>query len=142
MRLLEEIVERIIASAHTRFPVYQGDPENIVAVLNAKDLLRTLIQQRGSLADLNVMELTSEPWFVPDTTTLEEQLAAFRERRGRFALVVDEYGVLQGLVTLEDILEEIFGHIAEEHDQPASSDGARKLDGIRKQADGSYNVDG
>jgi Mg2+/Co2+ transporter CorB len=72
---------------------------------------------------------------VPDTTTLEEQLRAFRDRREHFALVVDEYGVLQGLVTLEDILEEIFGNIAEELHQHIP-------EGIRPQADGSYNVDG
>jgi Mg2+/Co2+ transporter CorB len=81
------------------------------------------------------MALASEPWFVPDTTTLEEQLAAFRERREHFALVVDEYGVLQGLATLEDILEEIFGKIAEAPDQHAP-------EGVRLQADGSFNVDG
>ncbi len=133
---VEEIVERIIASSHTRFPVYRDDPENIVGVLNAKDLLRTLIQQRGSLKNIDIMALATQPWFVPDTTTLQEQLDAFRERRGHFALVVDEYGVLQGLVTLEDILEEIFGGLAEEHKQSSSSDG------IRKQADGSYNIDG
>jgi Mg2+/Co2+ transporter CorB len=106
-----------------------------VGVLHVKDLLRTMMERGGSLENMDIMGLASEPWFVPETTTLEEQLQAFRNRREHFALVVDEYGVLQGLVTLEDILEVIFGYIAEEHDQHTP-------DGIRPQADGSYNVDG
>ncbi len=131
----EEIVETVLSSSHTRFPIYRDDPENIVGVLHVRDLLRMLMDRRGSLDNFDVMTLASEPWFVPDATTLEEQLKAFRDRREHFALVVDEYGVLQGLVTMEDILEEIFGNIAEEHDQAAP-------EGIRPQADGSYNVDG
>ena len=131
----EDIVARVLSSTHTRFPIWRDDPENIVGVLHVKDLLRTMTERKGSLKDLDILGLASEPWFVPDTTTLEEQLRAFRDRREHFALVVDEYGVLQGLVTLEDILEEIFGDIAEEHDQHIP-------EGIRPQADGSYNVDG
>jgi Mg2+/Co2+ transporter CorB len=93
------------------------------------------METRGSFENMDVIALASEAWFVPETTTLEEQLQAFRNRREHFGLVVDEYGVLQGLVTLEDILEVIFGSIAEEHDQHTPT-------GIRPQADGSYNVDG
>ena len=131
----EDIVARVLSSSHTRFPAWRDDPENIVGVLHAKDLLRELMKRQGNLQDIDIMSLASEPWFVPDTTDLEEQLRAFRDRREHFALVVDEYGVLQGLVTLEDILEEIFGDIAEETDQHIP-------EGIRPQADGSYNVDG
>jgi Mg2+/Co2+ transporter CorB len=131
----EDIVARVLSSAHTRFPIWRDDPENIVGVLHAKDLLRTLMKRQGNLQDIDIMSLASEPWFVPDTTSLEEQLRAFRDRREHFALVVDEYGVLQGLVTLEDILEEIFGDIAEETNQHSP-------EGVRPQADGSYNVDG
>ncbi|HXJ00905.1 MAG TPA: HlyC/CorC family transporter [Micropepsaceae bacterium] len=131
----EEIVTRVLSSAHTRFPIWRDDPENIVGVLHVKDLLRNMMEHQGSLSHMDLMALASEPWFVPETTTLEEQLQAFRSRREHFGLVVDEYGVLQGLVTLEDILEIIFGSIAEEHDQ-------RTPEGIRPQADGSYNVDG
>ena len=130
-----EIVDRVLESSHTRFPIYTDSPENITGVLHAKDLLRELMQRRGDLAGLDVDSLAAEPWFVPNTTTLEEQIKAFRERRAHFALVVDEYGVLQGLVTLEDILEEIFGSIGEEVDQKLPS-------GIRRQPDGSYIVDG
>ncbi len=131
----EDIVARVLTSSHTRFPIWRDDPENIVGVLHAKDLLRELMKRQGNLQDIDIMSLASEPWFVPDTTDLEEQLRAFRDRREHFALVVDEYGVLQGLVTLEDILEEIFGDIAEETDQHIP-------EGVRPQADGSYNVDG
>jgi Mg2+/Co2+ transporter CorB len=131
----EDIMAAVLSSAHTRFPIYREDPENIVGVLHVKDLVRTMVENQGSLKDLDILALASQPWFVPETTTLEEQLRAFRGRHEHFALVVDEYGVLQGLVTLEDVLEEIFGNIAEEHDQPAP-------EGIRPQADGSYNVDG
>lgn len=131
----EDIVAQVLSSPHTRFPIYRDDPENIVGVLHVKDLLRKMMHHRGSPQQLDIMALASEPWFVPDTSTLEEQLKAFRDRHEHFALVVDEYGVLQGLVTLEDILEEIFGDIAEEHDQQAP-------EGIRPQADGSFNVDG
>jgi Mg2+/Co2+ transporter CorB len=131
----EDIAARVLSSAHTRFPIWRDDPENIVGVLHVKDLLRAMMERQGSLRNLDITALASEPWFVPDTTTLEEQLRAFRDRREHFALVVDEYGVLQGLVTLEDILEEIFGDIAEEHDQHTP-------EGVRPQPDGSYNVDG
>jgi Mg2+/Co2+ transporter CorB len=131
----EDIVARVISSAHTRFPIWRDDPENIIGVLHVKDLLRAMMERQGSLKDIDIVALATAPWFVPDTTTLEEQLQAFRDRRDHFALVVDEYGVLQGLVTLEDILEEIFGDIAEELDEHTP-------EGIRPQADGSYNVDG
>lgn len=130
-----EIVDLVIASPHTRFPIFTDDPENIVGILHAKDLLRELMQRHGDLSGIDIDSLCSEPWFVPNTTTLEEQVKAFRERRAHFALVVDEYGVLQGLVTLEDILEEIFGSIAEEHDQ-------KLPEGIRRQLDDTYIVDG
>jgi Mg2+/Co2+ transporter CorB len=131
----EEIVERMLSSPHTRFPISRDDPENIVGVLHIKDLLQVLSRSRGSLDGIDVLSLAAKPRFVPETTTLEEQLRAFREQHEHFALVVDEYGTLQGLITLEDILEEVFGGIADVHDQKVTT-------GIRRQADGSYNVDG
>jgi Mg2+/Co2+ transporter CorB len=131
----DDIVAQVLASVHSRFPIWREDPENIVGLLHVKDLLRTMVERQGSLKNLDIVALASEPWFVPDTTTLEEQLKAFRDRREHLALVVDEYGVLQGIVTLEDILEEVFGSIAEAPDQ-------QMPEGIRPQADGSYNVDG
>jgi Mg2+/Co2+ transporter CorB len=131
----ETIVERVLSSRHTRFPIWRDDPENMVGVLHLKPLVRTLIERKGSLKGLDIMSLATPPWYVPDTTTLAEQLNAFREHREHFAFVVDEYGVLQGLVTLEDILEEVFGKIDE--GRPAAAP-----EHIRPQADGSYNVDG
>lgn len=129
-----ELVAQALASRHTRIPLYRGSPDEIVGVLHAKDLLRALAEVGGRSDDLDVGAVAREPWFIPDTTNLKDQLTAFRQRRAHFAMVVDEYGALQGLVTLEDILEEIVGDIEDEHDRP--------VQGIRKQADGSVVVDG
>ena len=130
-----DILEEIFASGRTRFPIWRDDPENIIGVLDMKDILRAAKPHRGSLEGIDVLALASPPWFVPETTTLEEQLQAFRERGAHFALVVDEYGTLQGLVTLEDILEEVFGNLSKTRDKKAR-------EGIRAQPDGSFNVDG
>ena len=130
----EEVLDRVLSQPHTRLPVYKGDTDNIVGVLHAKDLLRALSRAQGNVRAINVMSLVAKPWFIPDTTMLTDQLRAFLQRRVHFALVVDEYGALQGLITLEDILEEIVGEIRDEHDVPIS--------GVRPQTDGSVNVDG
>ena len=127
------IVDTVIESGHTRIPVYDGEPENIVGILHAKDVLRAL-RQLGDPERIDIRTLLHEPWFVPETTTLREQLNAFLRRRAHFALVVDEYGALQGLVTLEDILEEIVGDILDEFDVAEQ--------GIRIQEDGWVLVDG
>ncbi|MEH6402216.1 MAG: HlyC/CorC family transporter [Sneathiella sp.] len=111
-----DIIEQVLKSPHTRFPMWQDDPENIIGIIHAKDLLRAVIPLHGDYTDLRIEEITSKPYFVPETTTLRDQLKAFLERHAHFALVVDEYGALMGLVTLEDILEEIVGDIADEHD--------------------------
>jgi Mg2+/Co2+ transporter CorB len=136
-----EILTFCLRSRHTRIPVYRDDPENIVGVIHAKDLLRAvddLIRgTNGGLAnleDLDVLDVAMEPWFVPETTRLDDQMRAFRQRQAHFALVVDEYGALQGLITLEDILEEIVGDIADEHDV--------EVEGIEALADGSVLVRG
>jgi Mg2+/Co2+ transporter CorB len=129
-----EIVAQVLASPYTRIPLWRDDPENIVGVLHAKDLLRALSAAGGDAAKVDVMTLVSPPWFVPETTPLTDQLNAFLQRRGHLALVVDEYGALMGLVTLEDILEEIFGDIKDEHDVATA--------GVRIQPDGSVVADG
>ncbi len=129
----ETLVADALASPYTRLPLWRGSHENIVGVLHAKDLLRA-VQAAGSVADLDVMSVTSEPWFVPDTTSLDAQLQAFLRRKSHFAIVVDEYGAVMGLVTLEDILEEIVGEIADEHDV--------EMEGVRPQPDGTVIVDG
>ncbi|HSV28249.1 MAG TPA: transporter associated domain-containing protein, partial [Candidatus Omnitrophota bacterium] len=129
-----ELVDQILKSPFTRLPVWCDNADNIVGVVHAKDVLRAVRALGGEVEKLDIRELASPPWFIPDSTTLLEQLTAFRTRREHFALVVDEYGALQGVVTLEDILEEIVGDIADEHDVAVA--------GVRPQADGSYVVDG
>ncbi|MEQ1867666.1 MAG: transporter associated domain-containing protein, partial [Micropepsaceae bacterium] len=130
----EEVLDRVLSQPHTRLPVYKGDPDNIVGILHAKDLLRAMSRSQGNVKAINIMSIVAKPWFIPDTSMLTDQLRAFLQRRVHFALVVDEYGALQGLITLEDILEEIVGEIRDEHDVPVS--------GVRQQQDGSVNVDG
>lgn len=130
----EEIVREVLASPYTRMPLWRDGQENIVGVLHAKDLLRALAAAGGDAGSLQVESLALETWFVPGTTTLRDQLKAFLARKTHFALVVDEYGEVMGLVTLEDILEEIVGDIADEHDVTVS--------GVRPQADGSVHADG
>ncbi len=130
----QTIVEQVLASPYTRIPLWKGNSDNIVGVLHAKDMLRALNQQRGDASGLDLEKLSSTPWFVPDATSLLDQLQAFRDRHEHFALVVDEYGALMGVVTLEDIIEEIVGDIADEHDVAVA--------GVRVQADGSFIANG
>jgi Mg2+/Co2+ transporter CorB len=128
------LLEQALSSAHTRIPVYRGSRENIVGVLHAKALLQALRRAGGRAESLAMAQIAARPWFIPDTTTLLDQLHAFRRRREHFAVVVDEYGVLMGIVTLEDILEEIVGDIAERHEF--------QVPGVRPQPDGAWLVDG
>lgn len=127
-----EVGEQAMASTHTRMPLWRDDPENIVGVLHARDLLRAVAEE--GLDHVDIGKVARAPWFVPQTTSAEDQLAEFLRRREHFAFVVDEYGALMGLVTLEDILEEIVGDIRDEHDVA--------VQGVRPQPDGSVNVDG
>ena len=129
-----ELIEAALETPYTRIPLWKDDPENIVGVLHAKDLLRALWQVRGDASQVKVEDVAREPWFVPETTSLQEQLDEFLHRNAHFALIVDEYGALMGLVTLEDILEEIVGEIEDEHDITVK--------GVRPQASGAVNVDG
>ncbi len=129
-----ELVRAVLSSPYTRLPLWRERPENIVGVLHAKDLLRALDAVSGDETGLNVDTIALEPWFVPETTPLRTQLQAFRRRKTHFALVVAEYGEVMGLVTLEDILEEIVGDISDEHDVA--------FQGVRQNGDGSVNVEG
>jgi Mg2+/Co2+ transporter CorB len=128
------VVGEVMKSQYTRLPLWKDEPENIVGVLHSKDLLVALGQANWDVAKLNITGLAAPPWFVPDTTSVADQLNEFLKRKAQLALVVDEYGEVQGLITLEDILEEIVGQIADEHDVQDAA--------IRQQADGSVNVDG
>src|SRR5271155_4788207 len=129
-----DLVREVLASPYTRMPLWRGEPDNIIGVLHSKDLLRALAAGGGDASKLNIATIALEAWFVPDTTTLRDQLQAFLARKTHFALVVDEYGVVLGLVTLEDILEEIVGDIRDEHDV--------SVQGVRPQPDGSGIVEG
>ena len=129
-----EMLAEALDSGHSRLPVYRDDPENIVGVLHARDLLQAIADADGRIETLDVAAIMRDAWFIPETTSLKDQLAAFLKRQAHFALVVDEYGALQGLVTLEDILEEIVGEIEDEHDDA--------VPGVRPGADGSVKVEG
>ena len=131
---LNAIIEELLKSGHTRIPVWTGDPDNIIGVLHAKDLFAALHASAGDTSKVDIEAIIAPPWFVPDTTPVDDQLTAFLRRKSHFAIVVDEYGEVMGLVTLEDILEEIVGDISDEHDVAAA--------GVRREATGSYVVDG
>ena len=129
-----KILEELLKSQYTRAPVWRDEPENIVGVLHTKDLLLALGRLGWDPSKLDIMSFATEPWFVPDTTSVKEQLNQFLKKKAQMALVVDEYGEVQGLITLEDILEEIVGQITDEHDTQETN--------IRVQPDGTVNVDG
>jgi Mg2+/Co2+ transporter CorB len=129
-----QIVREVLSSPFTRMPLWRERPDNFVGVLHSKDLLRALDAAGGDASKIDIDEVMFAPWFVPEATTLEDQLEAFLKRKTHFALVVDEYGEVMGLVTLEDILEEIVGDIRDEHDLA--------VQGVRPQPDGSVLVDG
>ena len=131
---VREIIDAVLAAGVTRLPLWRGSPDNVVGVLHAKELYRALHAAGGDADKLDIASLIKPAWYVPDTTPLAEQLKVFRHRKTPFALVVDEYGELEGLVTLEDIVEEIVGDITDEHDIA--------VPGVRPQPDGSVNVDG
>ena len=129
-----KIVEEALASPYTRLPLYREKPDEIVGVLHAKALLRAVQASPDAVDTLDVLEIANPPWFIPDTTDLLSQLQAFRQRKEHFAIVVDEYGELRGVVTLEDILEEIVGDISDEHDID--------VEGLELRPDGTAIVEG
>ncbi|MCB1444221.1 MAG: CBS domain-containing protein [Rhizobiaceae bacterium] len=130
----EAVVRTILDSPFTRMPVWKNSTDNIVGVIHAKDILRALTAVGARPETLDIMKIADRPWFVPDTTGMKDQLAAFLRRNTHFAVVVDEYGDVQGLITMQDILEEVVGDISDDR-QP-------DLTGVRKEADGSIVVDG
>ncbi|KPF44944.1 hypothetical protein IP76_08775 [Rhizobium sp. AAP43] len=130
----EVVVRTILESPYTRMPVWRGATDNIIGVVHARDLIRALAEPDVEPVHIDIVKIAHKPWFVPDTTNLKDQLNAFLRRRSHFAVVVDEYGEVQGVVTLEDILEEIVGDISDEHDL--------EIQGVRQDSDGSIVVDG
>ena len=131
---LADLIPQVLDARFTRLPVYQGSPDHIIGLLHAKNLLRAIQKAGGDIGQINLDKILTKPWFVLETTSLLDQLRAFRARREHFAFVIDEYGSFQGIVTLEDILEEIVGDIDDEHDVPDRA--------LTKNADGSYDIDG
>ena len=130
----DKIVKQILESPYTRIPIWQGESDNILGLIHSKDVLRALVAKNNDAKSLDFKKIANKPWFVPETTTLKDQLNAFLRRQAHLALVVDEYGEVEGMVTLEDILEEIVGDISDEHDEEVS--------GVAPQADGSWIVEG
>jgi Mg2+/Co2+ transporter CorB len=139
----EDILSQCLESRHTRLPLYKDDPENIIGIIHAKDLLRAMHKLTfeadkpsiEALANFSIADVAMKPYFVPETTTLDEQMRQFLKMHTHFALIVDEYGALQGLLTLEDILEEIVGEITDEFDVEAEHP-------VRPTDDGQFVVDG
>jgi Mg2+/Co2+ transporter CorB len=133
-RPVTEIVAEVLGSPYTRLPLWRGSPDNIIGVLHVKLILKELMENGGDATKVHIESAALEPWFIPETTNLYDQLQAFRARKEHFAIVVDEYGSIMGIATLEDILEEIVGEIEDEHDVA--------VPGVRKMPDGTWAVDG
>ncbi len=131
----DAIIDQAINSVHSRIPLYKDSPDNIIGILHVKDVLKLVMSRKTGITREMIRRIAGKPWFVPESTTLDDQLFAFRHRRKHFACVVDEYGAFLGIVTLEDIIEEIVGDIDDEHD-------ALEIDDIMPYGDNAYRVDG
>ncbi len=131
---IKEILKLALESSYTRVPLWKDNKENIVAILNVRKLLKALHFFKGDLEKFDLKAITTEVWFVPASNSLRAQLFLFRKRKRRTALVIDEYGSLLGLVTLEDILEEIVGEIKEKDDASEAN--------IIKIKSGAYKIAG
>ncbi|MGJ8562718.1 MAG: HlyC/CorC family transporter [Alphaproteobacteria bacterium] len=130
----EQMLKAILSSNHSRLPLWKGEPDNVIGILHVKDILRSLARADGEIPTINAKKIAREAWFVPETTPVAKQLRAFQQKREHFALVVDEYGTLMGVITLEDILEEIVGDIQDEHDN--------ELEGMTRHTDGTITIRG
>ena len=131
----KNIIDTVINSSYTRIPVWQNDAENIIGIIHAKNLLKLLSAKKGaSIVNEDIRKTLLEPWFVPETTTLKEQLQMHLTKRAKLAIIVDEYGALMGMISLEDIIEEIVGDISDEHDVIVK--------GVNVNYDGSFNING
>ncbi|MDF0607908.1 HlyC/CorC family transporter [Wolbachia endosymbiont of Onchocerca gibsoni] len=131
----EELIREILTSSHSRVPLWQKEPDNIIGVVHVKNLINALREKDNRTEEVNIAQVMSKPWFIPESTPLSVQLHNFRKNRKHLAFVVDEYGALQGIVTLEDILEEIVGEISDEHDLITENF-------IKKISDNMYHIEG
>jgi len=130
----EVIIKTLLSSSHTRIPLWKDNGDNIIGILNLKDLLKSLYEHNNDQKKVNISELLTPPWFIPENALVVDQLNAFRERNNHFACVVDEYGDLQGIITLEDVVEEIVGPITDEHDKNSTE--------ITKKSDTEFIING
>ena len=130
----EQIVKEVLDSGHSRIPLFEEDQDNVIGVLHVKDILKSISKASGDFSAVNAKKIMRETWFVPETTSVVKQLRAFQQKREHFALVVDEYGALMGVLTLEDILEEIVGDIQDEYDE--------ELQGIERLKEGGAILQG
>ena len=130
---IEEIIQEVIESRHTRIPVYRGTIDNIIGILNVKDLLKFWSQQ---ITKEDILSCLIKPYYIPETKNTHLLFYELKENKKHIAIVIDEYGGTSGLVTLEDLLEEIVGEIHDEHEANTSADGIFQL------PDGSITVDG
>jgi len=130
----EQILREVLESGHSRLPVWKDNQDNVIGVLHAKDMLKALSKTQGEVAGLNIAKICRDPWFVPETTSVVKQLREFQQKREHFAIAVDEYGALMGVITLEDILEEIVGDIQDEYDED--------IPGVERHSDGSISIAG
>jgi Mg2+/Co2+ transporter CorB len=129
-----EIIEQLASSRYTRIPVWKDSTSNITGVIHIREALKLLTAKNEDINHDDINSIITEPWFIPETVSLVDQMRAFQKRQEHFSVVVDEYGSFMGIVTLEDIIEEIIGDIKDEHDMP--------IKGVYKNSDGSYNVKG
>lgn len=129
-----ELVKQAVSTMHSRIPLWKGDPDNIIGLLHVKDLVKAMSGRLGTLSTADIVATCHKPWFIPETTNLRNQLIAFRNRKQHLALVVDEYGAWRGIITLEDIIEEIVGNIDDEHDETARN--------IQKIGEATYLISG
>ncbi|MFT6077049.1 MAG: Mg2+/Co2+ transporter CorB [Myxococcota bacterium] len=132
---LDNVLKQALDINHSRIPLWQGNEDNIIAILNVRKLVSAMHNNRGDINKINLKQLTSDPWFVPSSNTLKNQLVSFKQKKEKFAIVIDEYGTLLGIITLEDILEEIVG------DLEARDDNQKRLQ-VVKYKDGSYKIPG
>jgi len=133
----EECLRKVLESPYTRYPVYRETPEHIVGVLHLRDLLNAM-NERG-IAEARIDEILRPPYIVPETKDIAALLTEFRRTNQHMAIVVDEYGDMEGIVTLEDVLEEIVGEIEDEFDLPDES--IERLDDGRIRIDGTFPID-
>lgn len=122
-----ELAQKAVSTMHSRIPLWRGEPDNIIGLLHVKDLIKLMGEKKENISNDDIVGICKKPWFIPETTSLHDQLLAFRSQRQHFAFVVDEYGGWQGIVTLEDIIEEIVGEIEDEHDEEENE--IQKIDG-------------